>query len=341
MKKSLICLFCVLAAIAFYIPAQAKVKGKCVNCHTMHNSQNRDPMAFQRSASKFEDTKTKTPNPSLLVSNCIGCHTETGTDTIIGKSETNNGTPIVFNVSEPDKPLAAGNFHYVGNDDAMGHNVDGIKSQDGTLATTPPGGSAMQSQLSCGGLSGCHGDRTEKNELDSVHKAHHTVIDESTKIDGTTTGRSYRFLKGVVGLEDKDWEQDDINTSHNEYKGTSGSSSISYLCKQCHGNFHDDSGVGSASPWLRHPTDIVLPNTGEYQYYNGVYGEDKGDYNMTVPLARPDIPDESSPTVTPGTDIVMCLSCHRAHGSPNFKMVRWDNLNSFADGCGVCHTSKQ
>jgi hypothetical protein len=66
---------------------------------------------------------------------------------------------------------------------------------------------------------------------------------------------------------------------------------------------------------------------------------------MVAPVARPD-PDNVSNTVvvTPGTDIIMCLSCHRAHGSPYFKMLRWDYkgwpAGGGTNGCNVCHTSK-
>ncbi|NOZ26181.1 MAG: cytochrome c3 family protein, partial [Nitrospirae bacterium] len=49
-------------------------------------------------------------------------------------------------------------------------------------------------------------------------------------------------------------------------------------------------------------------------------------------------------TVTAGTDRVICLSCHRAHGSPYFKMLRWDyrstTLATALSGCNACHTSK-
>jgi len=53
-----------------------------------------------------------------------------------------------------------------------------------------------------------------------------------------------------------------------------------------------------------------------------------------------------SSVVTPGTDRVMCLSCHRAHGSPYLDMLRWDyNTMIAADstksgGCFICHTNK-
>lgn len=46
-----------------------------------------------------------------------------------------------------------------------------------------------------------------------------------------------------------------------------------------------------------------------------------------------------------GVDKVMCLSCHRAHGSPYPDMLRFDyNMEAgggtSTDGCFKCHTNK-
>ena len=322
--------------ILFAGNTQAVVSGVCSDCHTMHNSQGGQPMAYQLNVSYSGFDSNATAGKFLLVSNCVGCHTSAGSATIV------NNVPIVFNTSTFNNPLAGGNFSYVRTDDAYGHNVVGIKAQDGTLGLTPPGGTAMTSQLTCAGEFGCHGDSSAGNdEYTGLGGAHHQ--DDSGGITGGSVGLSYRFLNGITGKEDSDWEQDNTNTSHNEYKGSSSSSAdtVSYLCAQCHGKYHTWTGgaseVGTASPWLRHPTDIVLKSTGEYLAYTT--------YSMTAPVARPD-PDTVANTgiVTPGTDIVMCLSCHRAHASPYYKMIRWDykssTLSTAISGCNVCHTSK-
>jgi len=316
-------------------PLQAKVTGQCSNCHTMHNSQGRQPMAYLFSNGVFSSSET--PNPSLLVSDCVGCHTNDGTSTIV------NGVPIVYNTQVPSNPLAGGNFYYVVNDgDTRGHNVLGIKGTDLVLGLTPPGGTALASQLRCAGLYGCHGNRSISDQLSAMKGAHHT--DDSGGIDGSSVGMSYRFLNGILGKEDSDWEQDNTNLSHNEYKGATDfttSTSISSLCGQCHGDFHSSTGVGSGTPWFRHPSDYTLPASGEYQYYNN----GTLDYSMIAPIARPDPSNVIDTTkITPGTDIVMCLSCHRVHGSPYYKMLRWDycnpNLSEALSGCNVCHTHK-
>jgi hypothetical protein len=269
-----------------------------------------------------------------------------------------NKIPIVFNTAGyPGTPLAGGNFYSVSiNIDNTGHNIFSTNI-DETLNSTPPGGNfpsggTYTGQLRCAGTRGCHGhnggqsgDTPVDDETQAMKGAHHG--DDSSPLNGdiTNVARNYRFLLGIRGKEDSDWQQDNINTSHNEYKGSTSNdtNTISYLCAECHGKYHTWVGgaseVGTASPWLRHPTDTLLLGTGEYSNYTT--------YNMIAPIARLDpdnLPDQTQ--VIPGTDIVMCLSCHRAHASPYFKMMRWDYqgwpacMPDCTNGCNVCHTSK-
>jgi len=356
--KKLSAAIVMLLVIAMAQVCRAGVEGFCSNCHTMHNSQEGAPMAVGGSDAGWENgaltgDPDAHPNVTLLIADCIGCHTSGAANTIVNVEGTR--IPIVYNIPIPQDPLAGGNFHDVLtlNGDVKGHNVLGIAGPDATLGLTPPGGIAMDSQLTCAGLYGCHGDRTVADELGAIKTAHHT--NDSGGIDGSSVGLSYRFLNGILGIEDGDWEQDNDNTSHNEYQGSANLSSntMSYLCAACHGQFHTwhwqggASEVGTASPWLRHPTDIVLPADGEYQYYNGgAGGITPAPYSMLTPLARPEltsIPDPSM--ITPGTDIVMCLSCHRAHATPYDAVLRWDykstTLSDAFSGCGNCHTSKK
>lgn len=346
-------LCCMLFVLSLLFPSSllAKITGNCSNCHTMHNSQNGSSMNFDNSA---------TPNEMLLRATCLGCHSEAnGTSWKNGVS----GAPIVLNTVEPTyntaKGLAGGNFYYVstpgtGDYDNKGHNVlSGNPESNLANPNLPPGSTvALAQQLRCAGTYGCHGhngrqigDTAVDNQTMGIKGAHHG--NDTPPLPGSLTdvAKNYRFLLGIKGKEDTDWEKDYVNTSHNEYKGAIGFSdtfTISYLCGECHGNsggggFHNSTGVGSASPWLRHPTDIALISTGEYANYTT--------YSMVAPIARPD-PDNVTNTtvVTPGTDIVMCLSCHRAHASPYFKMMRWDyksaTLSTAISGCNVCHTSK-
>lgn len=305
-------------------------------------------MAYDFDGTSF--TKTSTPKGSLLIYSCVGCHSATNGTTW---QDSITKAPIVFNTSAPTygaNGLAAGNFYYVGVNDLYGHNVF-TSNPDVPLANIPPGGTALPGQLRCaggtvGGPWGCHGhngrqgDTAVDDQTKAMKGGHHG--DDTPPLAGSLTdvAKNYRFLLGIKGKEDTDWEKDNVNTSHNEYQGATNfttTSTINYLCAECHGNYHSTTGVGSASPWLRHPTDIALKSTGEYSSYTT--------YSMVAPVARPN-PDSvaSTSTVYPGTDIIMCLSCHRAHASPYFKMMRWDykssTLSTALEGCNVCHTSK-
>ena len=179
---------------------QAVLSGVCSDCHTMHNSQGGQPVAYQLNTSFTGFDPNATPGEFLLLSNCVGCHASAGSATIV------NNVPVVFNTGAFYSPLAGGNFSYVRSDDINGHNVAGIKAEDISLGLTPPGGAAMTSQLTCAGEFGCHGDRTAGNdEYAGLKGAHHT--DDSGGITGGSVGLSYRFLNGISGKEDSDWEQ--------------------------------------------------------------------------------------------------------------------------------------
>ncbi len=85
---------------------------------------------------------------------------------------------------------------------------------------------------------------------------------------------------GVEGYEDGDWQSTSSSGDHNEYLGyhdvdggygfgSLGHTTTAY-CTGCHGVFHDNQ--GGPSPWLRHPSDAVIPNSGEYASAFGATG---------------------------------------------------------------------
>ncbi|GAB4486870.1 MAG: cytochrome c [Thermodesulfovibrionales bacterium] len=251
----------------------------------------------------------------------------------------------------------------------------GVNVPPADLTNFPPGYSAaydpsslkydqfsVSFQIMCAGRNGCHGNRDVEGQIDAIKGAHHEddavlkfgSIDESQQglapanvTNGQKVGKSYRFLMGVKGGEEASWEgQNPTATKHNEYKGSSGAhadsqnwgtiDTMSEFCAECHGDFHSSTGIGGASnPWVRHPTDTVLPNTADFGGYT--------QYSLTAPLARQAIPQSAGSGVTLNSDIVMCLSCHRGHASNYYKALRWDyknaTLSTAISGCAVCHTT--
>ncbi|MCB2181047.1 MAG: hypothetical protein KQH63_03350 [Desulfobulbaceae bacterium] len=366
-----------LVVLANVGQASAAVTGSCSNCHTMHNSQDAQAIvhagetpgshASWDGGSLTGGTDT-TPRNTLLISDCVGCHSNTGSATIVTLGPSR--IPIVNNLDAPVNPLAGGNFYYVvTNGDSYGHNVRGISNADATLAYGPG------QKLGC--ANSCHTSLTltdadtvalmdggRKNGCQGCHQSvrHHGSQTAGQPV--TSDGGWYRFLSapsghlgfggGVHGIEDPDWEQNPTSSTHNTYYGGDNTNlqeepqSIGRFCAGCHYQFHSpgvafdmvDNG-GGVDPWLRHPANFVIPNEYEYTSYT--------EYDPMVPVGRPektDIADVDPTSVRPGTDKVICLSCHRAHGSPYPDMLRWDydtcvtGNEDASCGCFTCHSTK-
>ena len=332
--------FLLISIVFFSVLAAGSAWGRtndmrqpCANCHTMHNSQ----AGIAVVAGGAQE--------SLLNDTCYGCHTGTN----VGGSR-----PYVLQVGAPSS-LAGGSFYWVASGlDSQGHNIDGVTAQ---ASRTPPGGSELFDSfnpLTCAGTKGCHGDTAFANEIQSISRSHHA--DDTLPIDGLTVPTSYRFLKGIVGLEDSDWEFTVSSADHNQYKGFArntdtdpDSTSISSFCARCHGDFHSGGGNAGVSdgifgndPWIRHPVDYDMNGLGgEYAGYGG----GGNSYNVVTPVGSDNMAAGVKNTVlaVAGDAIIVCVSCHRAHGSPNPSSLRWDYQSWPAGGyygCGDCHTAK-
>lgn len=365
--------------VLVYGLAYAKVTGDCYRCHTMHASQTPWPADWGDEA-----WLRANPQRALVVNSCFGCHTGTNPDPNI---------PYVFSTVAPTYDdsglnagtsggncLAGGNFYWADTDDAKGHNVVGLSTV--STFSEPPGYSQAatygrpaswdMTKFTCGGTYGCHGDPGEEDEFAAISGAHHgddSCLKLATYDDaeaGTDVPKSYRFLLGIKGIEDDDREYQPLSTEHNVYKGEdrttdaiSSTATISYLCAQCHGDFHSGTGNlgmasnGIGSPWIRHPTDYDMGNvsTKEYGGY-GHPGQAVGTYSVIAPVAWVNL--AASMALTPVTfaddTVVTCISCHRAHGTPVDDLLRWNYVGMDAGsdpdprnnigGCFICHTTK-
>lgn len=332
MRKSAICLAAVLSIAVLFTfemteSGLAVVAGDCNACHTVYPGMTE---------------KTFRAKPFEYVSRevfCVKCHSSNTSDTIMTLG--GNRVPVVFNNSKPVKPLGGGNFYYVAfSGDRKGHNVNGVSSRDTEFSGLPPAyrrssdpssiGYNPQKPLTCAGSNGCHGNRNIEDPFEAVLGSHHAI---NIPADGSTTARSYRFLrnsdalKGVIGLEDDEWNQNATPRKHNEY-----TSSIDVLCRSCHGGLQS----GHAGRQFNHLAGVPLPANGEYMKYEI--------YDLDAPVARETVPLVSSDVVTPGKDLVTCLSCHVAHASPYDSELRWDYDSIFTEGersgCLICHTGK-
>ena len=353
-----LCFFIFEATVLAAVPKTGP-EAHCTICHQTGESHN------------HKDLKPEYQGPQ----GCINCHSSSGSSTtyILEGSMGESVTVPVVNYTGPsladDAPiLAGGNFFWVQTEDSKGHNIFSSNPEDDLVDGAPfdggPGAGcswpsachrnfdlvndeAMPGLLGRQACTKCHmlEDFSGPNwDGDGSWLSHHR--DDSNLIVGGELDDGdgfFRFLRGhqsgdghgVCGIEDSDWQATASPTDHNEYLGFSGSKvsagNLSALghtstgfCCGCHGNKHISQDPGGEN-WIRHPSGAVP--------LDGLYTE----YNPQTPVSRPDLSGYSGPSsmVTPATDMVMCLSCHRAHGSPYPKMLRWETVG----GCDDCHIS--
>ena len=236
-------------------------------------------------------------------------------------------------------------------------------------------------------ISGAHHNSYDGAKTSIGYNGHAVDGSDPAVHDGQVVADGYRFIPGLKGYgnEAARWQNVD-SSSHNEYFGNAAGESVgesagcgtchiqdnvsggqgsraalgstlrvpnnsmSGFCATCHGVFHSmGSENGTSGAFLRHPSDWVIPNSGEYAAYTT--------YDITAPVARPTVYTAASSTVTPGTDMVMCLSCHEAHATQYDYMLRFNytydgtgnmQAGAYGDiasaqgqgGCLACHTTK-
>lgn len=357
MKKVLTTMFFALLAVTMVVGyADAKVKGNCADCHTMHTSQGGTMNSNWDLESDGGDGYI--PRGNLLANTCEGCHTNTA-DTTMYNAGATTPIPYVKALSAPTNYLAGGYFT-----DGGGSHNDNSHTLGSTA--TPAGYSAEgfayngeTEGLSCAGTSGCHGALNQSDQYGAVNGGHHESKDIAS---------AYRFLRAYdssnaagVNVAGADQEASDfelaLNTgtpetteAHNIYAASPASGAgISELCAKCHSDFHggDDTGSGdpAGSPWKRHPTDYAIPSDWD------IATDFDTDWTNDAQAWR-DNPLGFSNTASPtaATAQVVCISCHRAHGSPYSDNLRWDYDTMLAGqeagsqveyGCLGCHSKQR
>ena len=361
-------LFALLALSLTTGMALAAVTGDCVNCHTMHNSQDGTSVASGSNG-------TTTAQVNLLKADCLGCHTNAaGSETIIMLGSGNQSrVPIVLTGSEPTYPpngstssvLAGGNFYWVAEgDDTKGHNVFGLRGPtfaanvDGNLSAAPGNAQAVGTGSLC---NDCHGTlATEASGCKGCHFAAHHVDNGNNAADGAVTRQGdgwYRFLSGaqmvtaaspatstrdgllnlpgVIGVEDANWEQNPA--SHNTYKGAQGFTTAGFgsvngnsIGLYCTGcHSRFHHNTGTVTDGMQNTAGAWIRHPSDVVLPGA--GTEYADYSYTAlaPVAYETISAGGVGT----TQLVTCISCHRPHGSPYPDMLRWDY--------GTCQTNTE
>ena len=178
-----------LGLLTLPVCGRASVTGKCSNCHTMHNSQNGQPMTYNGSYTTAPNPGgSATPNDVLLRGTCLQCHTgdnNGGTVPFVYTTSTGGPTYTTYDSSgnvTGGNTLAGGNFYWCVNGGGTGagvvavgggHNVDMLNATDPTLQYPPgfPDGSAstwatqIAPEVNSGGMTGiltCAGSSEER-----------------------------------------------------------------------------------------------------------------------------------------------------------------------------------
>jgi predicted CXXCH cytochrome family protein len=312
------------------VSAYAAISGTCSDCHTMHNSQ--DGAAVDSSGT----------NDNLTKFDCIGCHSG---NIAAAPNVTGEGATMT----------AGGTFKssIVGSTSSRTHNVRDISwtvDEVALLNTTPgsvAGGftePAGATELTCAGTTGCHGQATG-----GFSGFHHNAYPNAYRFLRINDGASYTDVNGVGSA---DWEVGGATTTnHNIYDGD-GTNSISTFCAMCHGGFHGGSNTASSSPFQRHPTDeeALIDNVdgAGITITSATINETPFGFTsaqIALGMVTTDVTTGSAYTAPNG--LVTCLSCHRAHGSAQSDLLRFDystmNAGNSVDngGCETCHTAQR
>lgn len=336
------------------------ISGPCSNCHTMHNSQN----------GTLVNTTAPNGAPMLLRGDCIYCHGVAGA-TQPGPL----GGPLGYypKVDDPGTPSAAGFFTPVAGNITDQHNVVYAGAPPETTIPNPllppgsTGAATLGGPLTCAGSAGCHGrpyidtSAAADGGMGAMNGFHHNSI---------AGGVGYRFLRiasqplatittstigtPVGGKGSPTWEIGNPTVgNHNVYQGGNGTGggtgasgeSISRFCSRCHGDFHGAFGA-AGGPFNRHPVDWSLPAvaaTGRDMVANATLDM------VNNPFAYGDVSTLSTNVALTNTGAqVMCLSCHRSHGSAQPDLLRFDYATQIAGqgvgtnfGCLGCHYAQR
>ena len=275
--------------------------GSCGLCHIMHDA----------AAGEIALDGTR---PLLVAASatdlCLTCH---GNNGVFGLAPT-----------LPPAERGAGNFTWLLEDnlnDAAGGAAAPIRGQAaghsiasparGTNADTrwdhAPGGTFPSALLGC---TSCH----DPHGTDSFR-----MLNGAGPVqNGATT---FLYPAPVAeGLDITNAGATESRTQHTAYR-----SGMTQWCANCHGFYHDE-GSGAA---FEHPVDGNLDGDVRERYnrYEGDVSPGTGSSAMAY---IPQVPFEGSTTSVTGTngptssDRIMCLTCHRVHGSSAPASGRWD-----------------
>ena len=309
----------------------------CDGCHSMHNSADNPREGSATSADLMKGSDAS--------STCLNCHQGSAGGYHI--STTNGGT-----MSQ------GGDFFWVKTDytfpgrgtnlstslgENHGHNIvaaDFGYAADSTNVTAP-GGTMQAGTLGC---TSCHDPHGQVNGGTSAGTAAISVSGSygaADPTDGSIHG-NYRILG------DNNYKLITAAAPVARANATSGirvqyGTGMSDWCLSCHSAFADNANM--------HPTNVPVPMAvyNGYKASGDFTGVQATAYDELVPFERGVadgslLADVAAAAYTVGVedanDVVMCLSCHRAHGSAFENALRWDSTTcEYITESGILNTA--
>ena len=294
----------------------------CDGCHSMHNTSDN-----ARSGSATSPDLMKGSDAS---STCLNCHNGVAryhVNSANGANVNQGGDFFWISDSAVHDQNVRGNI-VTYDPDNKGHNVIALDfglTQDATL-TAAPGGVYPANTLGC---TSCHDPHGQVNGGTANGTAAISVSGSygaADPTDGSIHG-NYRLLDDSIAAAP-------VATA-NSYDGkfVDYGTGMSGWCAGCHLDFDTATNM--------HPTNVPVPvSYNKYVASGDFTGDVATAYDALVPFERGIddgslLDDQSTAGVSTGNEVVMCLSCHRAHASAFDNALRWDNTTEFLDHSAI------
>lgn len=292
----------------------------CDGCHSMHNSAD-NPRAGSATSSALM-------KGSDASSTCLNCHNGNSGYHIASTAGANTNQGGDFFWVKTDYTYVVRGNTKTSLGDNHGHNI--VAMDFGFTAdptnTQAPGGSMNANVLGCTSCHDPHGQVAGGTSAGTAAISVSGSYGAADPVDGSIHG-NFRLL-GDAGFKN-------INTAapvatSNSYNGAfvNYGTGMSGWCLSCHANFNDSANM--------HPVNVAVPLVYNQYVASGDFtGTVNTAFDALVPFER-GITDGSDPAlvanstvgVEDGNDVVMCLSCHRAHASAFDNALRWDGYSS-------------